>query len=323
MGRAGCCGPHCRESLNKAPSLQDNSTTSKPRRPRSRCWVAVQMASGCKWRKRRAPGHGRLPQAATRHSVSCKLQIQIHQGWLLRRQRLIRSSQAVLKVLLAREPKWEQRGQAAFPDSVPASSQQPLLGGSQHWDQRPVPAEPTTAQGAVIPYWSQEAVAAAFCSLYPPHYFENFCFPIVEDLVNQPPFTCFTQWHCRGERGHRGQHLAHLPGRTSLPPPLSSSWRPSKFKDQSCPSQTMSISQSQARTQPELRQVLHNALHIEWEPRRRVAIVAGDKRRAPFGDWEAMAVVASSHIDDPRWQGLVLNDIHHSCPLRGPRSLLG
>ena len=35
---------------------------------------------------------------------------------------------------------------------------------------------------------------AAFRSLYPPHYFENFCFPMVEDLVNQPPFTCFTQW---------------------------------------------------------------------------------------------------------------------------------
>ena len=48
--------------------------------------------------------------------------------------------------------------------------------------------------GAVIPYWSQEAVVAAFCSLYPPHYFEDFCFPMVEDLVNQPPFTCFAQW---------------------------------------------------------------------------------------------------------------------------------
>ena len=56
-----------------------------------------------------------------------------------------------------------------------------------------VAALPPTV-GAVIPYWSQEAVVAAFCSLYPPHYFENFCFPMVEDLVNQPPFTCFTQW---------------------------------------------------------------------------------------------------------------------------------
>ena len=56
-----------------------------------------------------------------------------------------------------------------------------------------VAALPPTV-GAVIPYWSQEAVVAAFRSLYPPHYFENFCFPMVEDLVNQPPFTCFTQW---------------------------------------------------------------------------------------------------------------------------------
>ena len=60
-----------------------------------------------------------------------------------------------------------------------------------------VAALPPTV-GAVIPYWSQEA---AFCSLYPPHYFENFCFLMVEDLVNQPPFTCFTQWLCsRGLR---------------------------------------------------------------------------------------------------------------------------
>ena len=56
-----------------------------------------------------------------------------------------------------------------------------------------VAALPPTV-GAVIPYWSQKAVVAAFRSLYPPHYFENFCFPMVEDLVNQPPFTCFTQW---------------------------------------------------------------------------------------------------------------------------------
>ena len=56
-----------------------------------------------------------------------------------------------------------------------------------------VAALPPTV-GAVIPYWSQEAVVAAFRLLYPPHYFENFCFPMVEDLVNQPPFTCFTQW---------------------------------------------------------------------------------------------------------------------------------
>ena len=42
-------------------------------------------------------------------------------------------------------------------------------------------------------------------------------------------------------------------------------------------------------------------------------------RVGPFGNWEAMAVVASSHIDDPRWQGLVFqDDIHHACPMRCP-----
>ena len=35
---------------------------------------------------------------------------------------------------------------------------------------------------------------AAFRSLYLSHYFDGFCFPMVEDLVNQPPFTCFAQW---------------------------------------------------------------------------------------------------------------------------------
>ena len=87
------------------------------------------------------------------------------------------------------------------------------------------------------------------------------------------------------------------------------------------PSQTMCISQSQAKIHPvnSGSQVLRDVLDIEWKPRGRVAIVAGNKRRAPFGDWEAMAVVASSHIDDPRRQGLVFqDDVHHACPMRCP-----
>ena len=50
--------------------------------------------------------------------------------------------------------------------------------------------------GAVIPYWSQELVGTAFRSLYPSHYFDGFCFSMVEDLVNQPPFT-----NCRASMG--------------------------------------------------------------------------------------------------------------------------
>ena len=48
--------------------------------------------------------------------------------------------------------------------------------------------------GAVIPYMAQESVVSAFCSLYPPHFFEGFQFPMIEDLINQPPFTNFPQW---------------------------------------------------------------------------------------------------------------------------------
>ena len=94
--------------------------------------------------------------------------------------------------------------------------------------------------GAVIPYWSQEAVVAAFRSLYPPHYFENFCFPMMEDLVNQPPFPCFTQWlRSRGlrwdgplvpmlaspqqrllARTAEGQQAGALSGKAACPPLL-------------------------------------------------------------------------------------------------------
>ena len=85
-----------------------------------------------------------------------------------------------------------------------------------------------------------EAVVAAFRSLYPPHYFENFCFPMVEDLVNQPPFTCFTQWlRSRGlrwdgplvpmlaspqqrllARTAEGQQAGALSGKAACPPLL-------------------------------------------------------------------------------------------------------
>ena len=81
---------------------------------------------------------------------------------------------------------------------------------------------------------------AAFRSLYPPHYFENFCFPMVEDLVNQPPFTCFTQWlRSRGlrwdgplvpmlaspqqrllARTAEGQQAGALSGKAACPPLL-------------------------------------------------------------------------------------------------------
>ena len=40
----------------------------------------------------------------------------------------------------------------------------------------------------------QEAIVAAFCSLYPSETFEHFKFPMIEDLVNQSPFTAYMEW---------------------------------------------------------------------------------------------------------------------------------
>ena len=40
----------------------------------------------------------------------------------------------------------------------------------------------------------QEAIVAAFCSLYPCETFEHFKFPMIEDLVNQSPFTAYMEW---------------------------------------------------------------------------------------------------------------------------------
>lgn len=34
----------------------------------------------------------------------------------------------------------------------------------------------------------------AFRKLFPAAWFESHRFPMLEDLINQPPFTCFLQW---------------------------------------------------------------------------------------------------------------------------------
>ena len=46
----------------------------------------------------------------------------------------------------------------------------------------------------VIPYRTQEALVQSFVSLYPTNFFVSFQFPMVEDLTNSPPFTCFGCW---------------------------------------------------------------------------------------------------------------------------------
>ena len=50
------------------------------------------------------------------------------------------------------------------------------------------------AVGDVIPYRTQEALVQSFVSLYPANFFVYFQFPIVEDLINSPPFICCGFW---------------------------------------------------------------------------------------------------------------------------------
>ena len=56
-----------------------------------------------------------------------------------------------------------------------------------------VPGVPATVAD-FIPYCAQESLVQSLISLYPEHFFTCFQFPMVEDLVSSPPFTCFGQW---------------------------------------------------------------------------------------------------------------------------------
>ena len=51
-----------------------------------------------------------------------------------------------------------------------------------------------TPVGAIIPYMHQDFLERAFQSLFPPCLLQGFRFPLIEDLINSPPFSSFPQW---------------------------------------------------------------------------------------------------------------------------------
>ena len=68
-------------------------------------------------------------------------------------------------------------------------------------------------------WWSQEALILAFRKLYPAHFFTNFQFPMVEDIINAAPFNAFPVWlHSRHYEtdGPLGPHLADAQVRQTL-----------------------------------------------------------------------------------------------------------
>ena len=75
-----------------------------------------------------------------------------------------------------------------------------------------IPTSPTR-------WWSQEALVLAFRKLYPAHFFMNFQFPMVEDIINAAPFNAFPVWlHNRHYEtdGPLGPHLADANVRQTL-----------------------------------------------------------------------------------------------------------
>ena len=52
---------------------------------------------------------------------------------------------------------------------------------------------PTLAGSSVV-RWTQEAVVTTFRKLFPAEWFSGFQFPMIEDLLNQHPFSSYVQW---------------------------------------------------------------------------------------------------------------------------------
>ncbi|CAE7730172.1 unnamed protein product [Symbiodinium sp. CCMP2592] len=103
-----------------------------------------------------------------------------------------------------------------------------------------------TPVGAVIPYLHQDSVVATFQSFFPGVEWGDFRFPMVEDLINAPPFTDYVQW-CRGrqeewdgpllpqlvsaqqrqwQRTAEGQQVGAMAHRAALPPALPFALQP-------------------------------------------------------------------------------------------------
>ena len=97
-----------------------------------------------------------------------------------------------------------------------------------------------TSVSAVIPYVCQESVVVAFTSIFPEDTLSGFRFPLIEDLINAPPFTDYLQW-CRArevewdgalvpqlvsaqqrqwQRTAEGQQVGAMAHRAALPPVL-------------------------------------------------------------------------------------------------------
>ena len=65
-------------------------------------------------------------------------------------------------------------------------------------------------KGVALPMMSQEAVVLAFRKLFPEHWFRNYKFAMVEDLINSPPFCSYSAWLAERGEAWDGPLVPHL-----------------------------------------------------------------------------------------------------------------
>ena len=65
-------------------------------------------------------------------------------------------------------------------------------------------------KGVALPTMSQEALVLAFRKLFPEHWFQNYKFAMVEDIVNSPPFCSYSPWLAERGEAWVGPLVPHL-----------------------------------------------------------------------------------------------------------------
>ena len=96
---------------------------------------------------------------------------------------------------------------ATTPDGDPASR-----GADGKWSRTVALLQGIQAlpKGVALPMMSQEALVLAFCKLFSEHWFKNYKFAMVEDLINSPPFCSYSAWLAERGEAWDGPLVPHL-----------------------------------------------------------------------------------------------------------------
>ena len=187
-----------------------------------------------------------------------------------------------------------------------------------------------------IPVLTQEAVVLAFRKLFPGPWFDQFRFPMIEDLVNNPVFRAYPEWlQERGavwdgplgpsmapaavrlaQRTSEGQQAGAYSQRASLPPLLSYGLEPDEhfvqaraLSQQPLPTENLTVLDADlhfaafvtARSRGHLRGLRQTAIKVLRELHRRWQGVTLHLRR-----FQSSAIQAVTHKRDIGLTGLLM-----------------